>query len=584
MLHLQILRFPNQISIKYRDFGISTRLGYFLPLGIMKRGSRRRDNNDGPSEDRPSESYVADPPPPNEHTRLLPNRLDDDLPHRGYLSPDDPAVTPYNLFAVRFTRYLTVFFALVTFLWWVLHLVSVFITPPGLFTRGSGFFGFSYASIALTTLIVALLFFAAPSRAARVLSIVMSILLLANVIIILAVQKTRHEEAWTGIASVTWAFLMSVWALIADRTVKWGKKEEEERLTGRPESRRTLLEWTQVLLATVGFAVLAVAALLLTLALVLRAVDAKVAPPGKMYWVDGDKYQIHLYCHGNETDSRGNKLPTVLFEGGEDPVEDGLWQFADNALRNGSFSRYCFADRPGLAWVSDSAWGKPLHQTQPQLTTWQSDTAPSPFSASQATEALSEALARAGEEGPWILASAGIGSIYSRVFSSRHGTEVKGLVMIDPLHEDLLYRVGNSGRGFMLWLRGIVSPFGIDRIPGALFKGRTSEDRVFGKSSYQTGKQIFAKLQESLVANSLTKRDVMSSRAIQAPDVPVVIISSAINIRTDRQWEGKQRDLTHLTENLHDWDVINKAPHQVWKTLDGREIIERRLKQLVYGE
>lgn len=308
----------------------------------MNRTSGRRD--DGLSEGRPSGSYDDDAPPANEHTRLLPNRLDGDAPSH-FLSPDDPAVTPYNLFAVRFTRYLTVFFALITLLWWVLQLVSMFITPPGLFTRGSGFFGFSYASVALATLIVTLMFFAAPSRAARVTSAVMSALLLANVIIILAVQKTRHEEAWTGIASVTWAFLVSVWALVSDQTVKWGKKEEEERLTGRPESRRTLLEWTQVLFATIGFAVLTVIVLLLTLALVLRALDAKVAPPGEMYWVDGDKYQIHLYCHGNETDSGGNKLPTVLFEGGEDPVEDGLWQFADNAVRNGSFSRYCFADR-----------------------------------------------------------------------------------------------------------------------------------------------------------------------------------------------------------------------------------------------
>lgn len=550
----------------------------------MNRVFGKKDDNDRPSEGRPSESSYEDEPPTNERSRLLSNRLDGDAPpppRRGYLSPDDPAVTPYNLFAVRFTRYLTIFFALITFLLWVLQLVSMFITPPGLFTRGSGFFGFSYASIALTTLIVALLFFAEPSRAARVLSAVTSVLLLADVIIIIAVQKTRHEEAWTGIASVVWALLMSVWALVADRTVKWGKREEEERLTGRPETRRTLLEWTQVMLATIGFAVLSVIVLLLTLTLILRAVDAKVAPPGDLYWVDGDKYQIHLYCNGNGTDSQGKTLPTVLFEGGEDPVEDGLWQFADNALRNGSFSRYCFADRPGMAWVSSPS-PRSL-SNRPQLTNRQSDTAPSPFSASQATEALSEALARAGEEGPWVLASAGIGSIYSRVFSSRHGKEIKGLVLIDPLHEDLLYRVGNSGRGFMLWLRGIVSPLGIDRIPGALFKGRTSKDRIFGKSSYQTGKRIFAKLQESLVADSLTKRDVASSRAIQDPDVPVVIISSAINVRTDRQWEAKQRDLTHLTDNLHDWDIVNKAPHQVWKTLDGREIIERRIKQLVHG-
>lgn len=214
----------------------------------------------------------------------------------------------------------------------------------------------------------------------------------------------------------------------------------------------------------------------------------------------------------------------------------------------------------------------------------QSDTAPSPFSASQATEALSEALARAGEEGPWVLVSAGIGSIYSRVFSSRHGDAVKGLVMIDPLHEDLLQRIGRPGRGFMLWLRGIISPLGLDRLPAALFKGRNGSDRIWGVVSYQSGRNIFAKLQESLVADSLTRRDVTSSRAIQNRDVPVVVISSGVQMRKDSQWEEKQRDLTQLTDNLHDWDVVSKAPHQVWGTLDGREIIERRIKQLVRGK
>lgn len=56
---------------------------------------------------------------------------------------------------------------------------------------------------------------------------------------------------------------------------------------------------------------------------------------------------------GTARTPRGKKLPTVLFEGGETPVEDGLWQFADDAVNNGSISRYCFVDRPGLAWVSE---------------------------------------------------------------------------------------------------------------------------------------------------------------------------------------------------------------------------------------
>lgn len=123
-------------------------------------------------------------------------------------------------------------------------------------------------------------------------------------------------------------------------------------MTGRPETRRTLLEWVEVMLSGLALTALAVAVLLMTCTLVLRAFDTRLAPPGERFWVDDGKYQIHLYCHGNKTDEFGKTTTTVLIEGGEDPVERGLWQFAEHALNNGSISRFCFADRPGYAWVS----------------------------------------------------------------------------------------------------------------------------------------------------------------------------------------------------------------------------------------
>ena len=381
-------------------------------------------------------------------------------------------------------------------------------------------------------------------------------------ILLLAVQQTRYEEGWVGTTSAIWALLMSFWTLLTDRMVKWGKAEEEERLTGRAETRRTLFEWSEVMLSTIGYALLTTALVLITLNIIVRALDASYAAPGKMYWVDGDKYRIHVYCHGNKTDSKGDKLPTVFFEGGERPVER-LWEFADNAIKNGSISRYCFADRPGYGW---------------------SDTAPSPLSAGFATDVLSEALVKAGETGPWVLASAGIGSIYSRVFSSRHGHAVKGLILIDPLHEDLLGEVAAPGRGFLLWLRGVISPLGLDRLPGAIFRGRNSKDRTYGCSAQQGGKFIFAQLQESLVAGSFTKRDVETGREIQRKDTPLVVISSGKHVKSSGKWEKKQRDLTKLTENLKSWDIVNGAPHEVWNTLEGREKIEKRLRQLVRAE
>jgi pimeloyl-ACP methyl ester carboxylesterase len=523
--------------------------------------SNKPDDDDNLSHSRRSLDDGAEQsaPPVDEHTRLLPNRLDSTR-GAGMLRPDDPAVTPYNLWTIRILRVATVVLTLVTFAWWVLLLVSAFATPPGFNMRGSGFYAFSFASLALVNLVFKLVFFGVPAKAVRILCLVMAAILLLDMVLILSVEKMRYEEGWVGTVSVIWAVLVSLWTLLADRTVKWGKAEEEERLTGRAETRRTLTEWLEVLLSTMGYSIMTAAAVLVTLTIILRALDASVAPPGKLHWVDSGKYRIHVYCRGNSTDAQGNKVPTVLFEGGERPVEHDVWDFAESAVKNGSISRYCFADRPGFAW---------------------SDAAPSPLSASFATDVLSEALAQAGEEGPWVLASAGIGSIYQRVFSSRHGEEVKGLVLIDPLHEDLLPEVGSARRAFLLWLRGVISPLGLDRLPGALFRGRTSRDRIYGRSAQQGGKFIFAKLQETLVAGSFTKRDVEGSRQIQHRDTPLVVISSGQHIKDSRRWEKKQRDLTKLTDNLKHWDIVDKAPHEIWTTQEGRDKIEKRLKQLV---
>jgi len=441
----------------------------------------------------------------------------------------------------------------------MLMLILLFITPPSFHARGSPFFAFSYSSVALSVLFVTLLFFSAPSKSVRILAASTGVLLLIQVIVILSVRRTRNEEFWVGIASILWALLMTIWSIAADRTVQWGKMEEEERLTGRAESRRTVLEWVEVSFASVAFLTLVIVSVLLTCTVILRALDAGLIYPGVKYYVDSNKYQIHVYCHGSKSRQR---LPTVLFEGGSDPVEYELWQFAKDAVANGSITRYCFADRPGMAW---------------------SDAAPSPLSAGQATEALSEALAHAGETGPWVLVSAGIGSIYSRVFSSRHGEEIQGMLLVDPLHEDLLGRIAKPGRGFSLFVEGILSPLGLNQIPGAIFRGRNKADRVWGRSAYQSAKTIYAKFQEHLVADTLTRRDILASRAIQYSDTPLAIISSGNRMRDDPQWADKQEDLTKITRNLTNWDVVEGAPHEVWRTLEGRMRMEKRIKKLVHG-
>ena len=443
----------------------------------------------------------------------------------------------------------------------MLLFVSIFVSPPGLHTRGSGFFDFSYTTLTAGLLLTSLLFFSAPSMAMRVCQAVLALLLLIDVIIIVSVGRLRAEEGPPGMASVVWATLIAVWCVMVDRVVAWGKREEEERLTGRPETRRTLREWLAILVATIILVAYIVIAILMSATLILRARDATLEMDGERIFVDDHKYEVHVACMGEvTTNADGQRAPTILLEAGENPVEYDFEHWAYSAYQNGTIDRYCYWDRPGYAW---------------------SDSAPSPHSAGMSADNLAEALAIMGEQGPWVLVSAGYGSIVSRIFSARHFRDVVGIMLVDPLHEDLLHRIASPTRGFLLWAWGVISPLGLQRIGGALFNGQTREDRVYGRNAYQGGKFIKAQLQENLVADSLTKSEVASARTIQALDTPLVVVSSGISLRRDEEWRRKQEDLTKVTGRLLAWDVVNKAPHYVWKTLDGRAIMEKRLGELV---
>lgn len=189
----------------------------------------------------------------------------------------------------------------------------------------------------------------------------------------------------------------------------------------------------------------------------IRAPDASLKTYGKRIFVDGDKYQVHLACVGNVTYTHGKRDPTIILEAGETPPEYDYEHWAYSSYKNGTISHYCYWDRPGYAWL---------------------DNAPPPHSAGMSADALSEARARAGEEGPWILVSAGIGSITGRIFSSRHLRDVVVIMLINPVHEGLLHRLACPGRGFMLWALGIISLPGIERLGGALFRGRTRGSRL----------------------------------------------------------------------------------------------------------
>jgi hypothetical protein len=68
------------------------------------------------------------------------------------------------------------------------------------------------------------------------------------------------------------------------------------------------------------------------------------------------------------------------------------------------------------------------------------------------------------------------------------------------------------------------------------------------------------------------------------PDTPLVVVSSGIEVHRSNKWAKTQEDLTKITQNLKDWDIVKGAPHEVWRTTEGRQVLEKRLRELVKGE
>ncbi|KAJ6144138.1 hypothetical protein N7470_008033 [Penicillium chermesinum] len=492
-------------------------------------GSRKRNADAAESnEARDGEHQYGDP---TERTRLLPSDN-----NQGPLSPDDPAVSPLNLLSVRVLRSIALCFLGGTFICWTILLVSIFVTPPLMHSRGSGFFAFAFTTLAMGYLALGLLFFAVPSKSIPIWGGILAFFLVVDMLLIVVVPRIRQEEGWVGIISVVWAIVVSIYQIIQNRAVATGKREEEERLTGREETRRSLREWLAVTVETVALVVMALAAILIMATLSIRIRDATLEPRGTRYSVHGESYQVHLACVGNRTAENADE-PTILLEGGYGPVEHTLQPFMEDAYRSGIIR--------------------------------------------MTADALSEALALADETGPWVVVSAGIGSIYSRLFASRHLLEVSGIFMIDPLHEAYLNKVGSSSHGFVLWLRGVISPLGLDRLAGAILRGRTREDRIVGRSAYQSDKFIKAKLQENLVAVTMTAAEVQSARNVQMGETPLMVISSGREIQKSAEWGQRQEDLSHITNKLLSWDIVHDAPHEVWTVTAGRQLLEQRLREMV---
>lgn len=131
--------------------------------------------------------------------------------------------------------------------------------------------------------------------------------------------------------------------------------------------------------------------------------------PGRMVDVGGRRIQV---------DCRGTGSPTVVFQSGLDALGSLAWAAVHDSVAK--TTRACAYSRAGIMW---------------------SDPSPMPVTSIAVANDLHNALAAAGESGPFVMVGHSLGGPYVMTFTRLYGTDVAGLVLVDPSHPDQIARL-----------------------------------------------------------------------------------------------------------------------------------------------
>jgi pimeloyl-ACP methyl ester carboxylesterase len=163
-----------------------------------------------------------------------------------------------------------------------------------------------------------------------------------------------------------------------------------------------------------------------TILLATHVEETHYPPPGRM--VSVGSHRLHLYCIG-----RGS--PTVVLEPGMG-MDWVSWRQVSLPLA--AKNEVCMYDRGGYGW---------------------SDAGPLPRTAVELATELHSLLSNASVPGPYLLVAHSFGGYIARIYASRFGETLSGVVMVDALQEENGH-VPVDRRG----LRTLIPPLGSERL------------------------------------------------------------------------------------------------------------------------
>jgi pimeloyl-ACP methyl ester carboxylesterase len=168
--------------------------------------------------------------------------------------------------------------------------------------------------------------------------------------------------------------------------------------------------------------------------------------------VDIGGRSLNLYCSGEGS-------PTVIFESNWGSP-GYLWVRLQRQVA--AFTRACWYDRAGLGW---------------------SDPGPFPNHSDSIAHDLHDLLTAAEIGPPYILVGHAMGGFHVRVFRSYFPDEVAGMVLVDPMNEDMTLAIHNHNEMFrptVLTVRQMIGGLGLLRLlrpsPGPPTNGFSGEE------------------------------------------------------------------------------------------------------------
>jgi len=272
-------------------------------------------------------------------------------------------------------------------------------------------------------------------------------------------------------------------------------------------------------------------------------------------------------------------VPTVLYESmrGVPGSVGGEWVV--NLRETGKVGRVRIWDRPGYGF---------------------SDNAPS-AEMGHVSDALWQALQHQGEEGPYVLVGAGYGGLLTRLFASRHPSDVHSLVYIDSetSHTFFLTRARHN-TFFHTHLPILIAPLGLSRI-SSLIKNHTPRvsrvlANVLQHTAWQNPRLLSSLLQEQYLAHSRQSasfRDLLESERQYPARRPTIVLSSGERVSKESAWREAQE---RLWEEIVDekgrvrWEILEDVGHNICaKTSEGAvgtglEACEKAVEDLVWHD